>query len=60
MNAADLVALLLNITSSVLIISVNKLLMSSAGYKFQYVVTLRLNALHYLATTLSLCLAVRG
>ncbi|KAJ1454671.1 triose-phosphate transporter family-domain-containing protein [Pelagophyceae sp. CCMP2097] len=49
MNAADLFALLLNITSSVFIISVNKSLMGSAGYKFQYVVTL--NALHYLATT---------
>mmetsp|Transcript_26909 Transcript_26909/g.80667 ORF Transcript_26909/g.80667 Transcript_26909/m.80667 type:complete len:342 (-) Transcript_26909:39-1064(-) len=50
-SASDVAAFLLNICSSVFIISVNKRLMGSqaGGYAFRFVVTL--NALHYLTTT---------
>jgi len=49
MGANDAGAFLLNIASSVFIISVNKRLMGAMGYNFRFVVTL--NALHYLTTT---------
>ena len=49
MGVGDGGAFLLNIASSVFIISVNKRLMGTAGYNFRFVVTL--NALHYLTTT---------
>ena len=48
-SSADAAAFLLNICSSVFIISVNKKLMGAAGFGFRFVVTL--NSLHYLTTT---------
>ena len=49
MAVGDASAFLLNIMSSVFIISVNKKLMGATGFGFRYVVTL--NALHYLTTS---------
>jgi hypothetical protein len=47
MSVADFGAWIANVASSVLIIFVNKLLMGSKGYAFNYAVTL--SGLHYLA-----------
>jgi len=60
MGSGDAAAFVLNICSSVFIISVNKQLMGakeSGGYGFRFVVTL--NALHYLTTTVWTMIAKR-
>lgn len=50
MNISDLTAWLTNVATSVCIIFVNKLLMGSQGYVFNFAVTL--SGLHYLAAAL--------
>lgn len=50
MNISDLAAWLTNVATSVCIIFVNKLLMGSQGYVFNFAVTL--SGLHYLAAAL--------